>query len=322
MDGLVADTRKTRKGRTATAQRGRNEVGNDLNFLEFFLQVVSGGRLSLSVDPIGGLLDGVQEHVLVFGVQLVIETLRVAGLGLGLEIVDVGRQGVESFDALLLNFVLSGKFLSSRNHAVNLLCEWPLLVGDGDRLRFTGAAALIGGENPHDTVGVDLECDLDLGNTTRGGADPGEFEPAEEIVLLGQRMLTLEDLNRNGGLVVGGSGEDLTLAGGDDSVTGDELGHDTTSGLDTESDGVDIDDDDITEALITGEDTALNCGTIGNCLIRVDALGGLLSKIFLEDLLDLGDTSGTTDENYLHDMSVALDTTNRPEYSPIDILLP
>ncbi len=49
--------------------------------------------------------------------------------------------------------------------------------------------------------------------------------------------LALEDLDEHRVLVVGGSREDLRLLGGHDGVTGDELGHDTAVGLDTEGEG-------------------------------------------------------------------------------------
>ena len=210
---------------------------------------------------------------------------------MGLEAVDVGREGVECFDALLLCFVLCGEFLCFGNHTVNLLLAEMSLVGSGDL---------------HDTVGVDLERDLDLGNTTGSRRNVSELELAEKVVILGQRTFTLEDLDQDGGLVVGGSGDDLALAGRDDSVTGDKLGHDTTDGLDAESEGVYIDKDDITQALVAGEDTTLNGGTVGNDLIRVDTLGGLLPEVLLEELLDLGDTSGTTNENDLKYTSARL----------------
>ena len=100
--------------------------------------------------------------------------------------------------------------------------------------------------------------------------------------------------------VVGGGREDLGLLGGDDSVTGNELGHDTTSGLDTEGKGVDINEDNTTERLVTAEDTTLDGSTVSNSLIRVDSLRGLLAtEIFLEELLDLRDTGRTTDEDNL-----------------------
>ena len=163
--------------------------------------------------------------------------------------------------------------------------------------------SLVGGRDLHDTVGVNLEGDLDLRNTAGSRGDAGKLELAEKVVVLGHRALTLEDLDEDGGLVVGGGREDLGLLGGDDSVAGDELGHDTTGGLNTESKGADIDEDDIGGTLSTGENTTLDSGTVGNSLIGVDALGGLLAtEEFLEELLNLGDTGRTTDKDDLIDI--------------------
>lgn len=101
--------------------------------------------------------------------------------------------------------------------------------------------------------------------------------------------------------VISGGREDLTLLGGNDSVTGNELGEDSASGLDTESKRAHVDKDEILGTLFTGKNTTLNGGTMSDSLVGVDTLGGLLStEIFLEELLDLGDTSGTTDENDLY----------------------
>jgi len=101
-------------------------------------------------------------------------------------------------------------------------------------------------------------------------------------------------------LVISGSREDLRLPGGDDSVTGNELGEDSTGGLNTESERADIDEDDISGSFGTREDTTLDGSTISDGLIRVDSLGRLLAtEVLLEELLDLGDTSRTTNENDL-----------------------
>lgn len=91
----------------------------------------------------------------------------------------------------------------------------------------------------------------------------------------------------------------LALASGNNGVARNKLGHDTTSGLNTKCEGVDIDEDDVAEGLVTREDSTLDGSTVGNSLIRVDALGRLLVEILLEKLLNLGDTSGTTNENDL-----------------------
>jgi len=303
---LIVIAIRRRRGSTAV-QLGRNGVGDVLDLLEFLLEVIRGSRLTLGIDPLGGFLDGVQERLLVIGIQFATETLRVTELGLEAE--DVRREGVEGFDALLLGFVLCGKLLSLGDHAVNLLLgETTLLVGDGNRFGFT--STLVGSGNLHDTVGVDLERDLDLGNTAWRGRNASELKLAEEVVVLGHGTFTLEDLDQDGGLVIGGGGEDLTLAGGDDGVTGNELGHDTTGGLDTESERVDIDEDDITQALVASEDTTLNGSTISNSLIRVDALGRLFSEVFLEELLDLGNTGRTTNEDDLQDTLMGFTTTD------------
>jgi hypothetical protein len=136
------------------------------------------------------------------------------------------------------------------------------------------------------------------------------------LLSLVREMFTLEDLDQDSGLVVGRSGEDLTLAGRDDSVAGDELGHYTASGFDTESERSDINKDNITQALIASEDTTLNGSTIGDGLIGVNSLGSLLSKVLLEELLNLGDTSGTADENDLQGMSVGFATIDFQENTP------
>ena len=48
--------------------------------------------------------------------------------------------------------------------------------------------------------------------------DVGEVELAKLVVVLGHGPLSLEHLDGDSVLVVGGSGEDLKLLGGDDGV--------------------------------------------------------------------------------------------------------
>lgn len=115
----------------------------------------------------------------------------------------------------------------------------------------------------------------------------------------------------------------LALPGGDDGVTGNELGEDTAGGLDTEGEGADIDEDDVGGAFSAGEDTTLDGSTVGDGLIGVDTLGGLLAaEVLLEELLDLGDTGRTTDEDDLERQS-AFECSAGNGYSTdlIDILL-
>lgn len=105
-------------------------------------------------------------------------------------------------------------------------------------------------------------------------------------------------MDKDHGLVISCSREDLGLAGRDDSVTGDELCHDASSSLNTKGQGVNIHENDLRGTFVSREDTTLDSSAKGNSLIRVDTLGGLLAaKELLKECLDLRDTSGTTDEN-------------------------
>lgn len=63
--------------------------------------------------------------------------------------------------------------------------------------------------------------------------------------------------------------------------------------------GVDIDKEDIAERFVTSEDTTLDSCTVGNSLVGVDTLRRLLVEVLLQELLDLGDTGGATNENDL-----------------------
>jgi hypothetical protein len=100
--------------------------------------------------------------------------------------------------------------------------------------------------------------------------------------------------------VIGGGREDLGLLGGNDGVTGDQLGEDSASSFDTESKGADVNKDDVFGSFFTREDTTLNSSAVGDSLVGVDSLRGLLaSKELLKELLDLGDTSGTANKNDL-----------------------
>jgi hypothetical protein len=92
----------------------------------------------------------------------------------------------------------------------------------------------------------------------------------------------------------------LGFPGRNDSVTGDQLGHDTTSGLNTEGERANIDEDNVGSAFGTRKDTTLDSSTVSNSFIRVDSFGGFLAtEVLFEELLDLGNTGGSTDENNL-----------------------
>ena len=153
-----------------------------------------------------------------------------------------------------------------------------LVVGDGD-LVFT-SGGLLTGRDVQDTVGIDVEGDLDLWHAAGCGWDAGQLELSEQIVVLGHGTLSLVDLDQYTGLVVGVGGEGLSGLGGDGGVTLDEGGHHTASGLDTEGQRGDVEEQQVLDLLrlVTVEDGSLYGSTVSNSLIRVDALVQLLQK--------------------------------------------
>ena len=188
-------------------------------------------------------------------------------------------------------------------------------VGDSDLVGLSGA--LLDSGDVEDTVGINIEGDLDLRNTTRRRGDTGKLELSEQVVVLRASTLTLEDLDQHTRLVVGEGREDLGLLGGDSGVALDQGRHDTASSLDTNGQRRDVQEQDLAGGLagsVTREDSSLDGSTVGNSLIGVDGLVGLLAVEEVGDhLLDLGDTGGTTDQDDLVDgrlvsLSVAEDT--------------
>ena len=146
-------------------------------------------------------------------------------------------------------------------------------------------------------------------NTTGCGRDTSKLELAEKVVILRQGTFSLVDLNGDGGLVIRGGREGLGLLGGDDGVTWDDLCEDSTSGLDTEGQRADVDEEDVASAFFAGENTTLESGSTSYCFIGVDSLGRFFAveEIF-EKGLDLGDTSGTTNKDDLKTPKVSIST--------------
>ena len=221
----------------------------------------------------------------------------------GAEGVGVVLQTVLGLDLLGGFVILSLELLGVLDHTVDIgLGETSLVVGDGDLVDLVGALVL--GRDVQDTVGINIEGNLNLGNTTGSGGDTSQIELAEQVVVLGELTLTLEDLDGDSWLVIGVGGEGVGGLGGDGGVTVDEVGHDTASGLNTERQGGDIQQQEVGQTTLgdTSQNGGLDGSTVGDGLIRVDGLAQLLTvEEVLEERLDLGDTSGTTDQDNIVD---------------------
>jgi hypothetical protein len=124
-------------------------------------------------------MGGITYSLLVIIIDLATETFLIVDLVLEGE--SVVLESVSGLYALLGGFVLISVLFGLLDHTVDfVLSEAALVVGDGDRLLVAGA--LVGGGDLEDSVGVKLERDLDLRNTTGRGGDIGEFELSEVVV--------------------------------------------------------------------------------------------------------------------------------------------
>merc|ERR1719218_260362 len=237
-----------------------------------------------------------------------------------LHLVAVRLKGVLGVDALLGLGVLLRELLGLGDHAVDvLLRETALVVSDGNVGLLATSTLVLGGDVEH-TVGVNVEGHLDLRDTTRGRGDSSELELAEHVVVLGAGPFTLVDLDQHTGLVVGVGGEGLRLLGWHSSVTRDKSSHDTASGLETEGQRGDVEEEEVGLASgATGEHTSLDSSTIGDSLVRVDGAARLLAVEERGDkLVDLRHAGGPTNhDNLVHrplvNLGVAEDLLDRLE---------
>ncbi len=141
------------------------------------------------------------------------------------------------------------------------------------------ARAQILRRNVHNAVRVDIERHLNLRNAARRRGDAVQMEGAQRFVVARKFALALQHIHLNGGLIVGGGGEDLALLGGDGGVAVDDLGAHAAHRLDAEAERGNVQQQ---QALhVAAQNAALNGGADGNALVRVDALAGLgLHKVF------------------------------------------
>ena len=205
---------------------------------------------------------------------------------------------VGGLDSSLALLVLLGVLLGVLNHLLDLGLGETGAGGNGDGLVLVGGLVL--GVDVDDGIGINVEGNLDLGNTTVGRGDTDKLEVAEHLVVLDELTLTLEDLDLDGGLEISSGGEDLGLLGGNSGVAVDQTSEDTTEGLDTEGEGSDIEEEKVLD--LTGEDGTLDSGTDGNSLIGVDGLGRVTAEDGLDGLGNLGHAGHTTNEDDLLDV--------------------
>lgn len=259
------------------------------------------GRRVLDLQLAHSLAEGLLDSLLLAALEL----QRHCGVGDDLlNAADVGLELLLGLEALAESVIGGLELLGVADHGLNLSRgQLTNRVGNGD----VGAAArgLLGGSDLQDTVDIDLEDDLENGLTGAHGGDGSQSELSKGGVVLAVDTLALVDGELNGLLVIGNSGEGSLLDGRHGLTTADNGGEDVALHGDTQGQGNDIQKEEVRgigRGGLAGEDTGLDGGTVGDSLIGVDALLELLAvEVVRQQLLDLGDTGRTTDEDDLVD---------------------
>jgi hypothetical protein len=206
--------------------------------------------------------------------------------------------------------------LSIGNHALDILISQTTLVGLD--LSVGGSTSdLVSGTDVEDTVGIQLESNLDLGLSLAGSLDTGNFELSQLVVGSGNGTLTLEDNNINLGLVVIASGVFSAHGARNGGVSGDKHRHHSALKLNSEGKRGNIEEDQVgdntgkvsTSAGTTGlEDGSLHGSSESNSLIGVHRLAKLDAVIEVRDqgILDGRNTGGSSDKDDISD-GISLD---------------
>ncbi|EAV43575.1 putative NAD-specific glutamate dehydrogenase encoded in antisense gene pair with dnaKJ [Stappia aggregata IAM 12614] len=214
--------------------------------------------------------------------------------------------GMDQRFALVLGFhqflpllVLIGMGFSVLDHLVDVAVAEAAGGLDADLLFLAGALVLCG--HVDDTVGVDVEGDLDLRNTTRCRRQADQVELTEDLVVRSHFTLTLEDADGHGRLIVFSGREHLALLGRDRRVAVDQTGEDTAKRFDAERQRGHVEQQNVLDVAL--QNTGLDRGTHGHDFVRVHTLVRLLAEEGLHGFLDLRHAGHAADQNHFVDFT-------------------
>ena len=91
-------------------------------------------------------------------------------------------------DLFLTGLVFGSVLLSLADSLVDVVLAQVSGSGDGDVSLLAGAQVLSG--DLYDAVGIDVEGDFDLGNTTGSRSDAAQLETAQSLVVLPTALVT------------------------------------------------------------------------------------------------------------------------------------
>merc|ERR1711953_94470 len=136
-------------------------------------------------------------------------------------------QAIFGFNLLLVLLIFGTVLLCLLYHAVDLRLRKPAFFIRNSNL-ICLATCLVLGRHIEDAICVDVESNLNLGDTTRGWRNPIKVEFPQQVVILCHRTLTFKHLDEHSWLIVCVSRECLAFLCWDSSISLNELRHDAS----------------------------------------------------------------------------------------------
>mmetsp|Transcript_19666 Transcript_19666/g.43001 ORF Transcript_19666/g.43001 Transcript_19666/m.43001 type:complete len:184 (+) Transcript_19666:184-735(+) len=130
---------------------------------------------------------------------------------------------------------------------------------------------------------------------------------AQEVVVFCHSPFALEDLDQHSRLIVCIGREGLALLCRDSRIALNEFRHHTPCRLQAHGQGRHVQQQQVLylRRAFARQDSCLNCGSKGDCLIGVDGFAWLLPiKELLDHRLHFRDTRGTSDQHHLVHISL------------------
>ncbi len=164
-------------------------------------------------------------------------------------------------------------------------------------LLLAGAQILSG--HVHDTVGINIESNLNLGHTSPCGRNPIQTELPQGLIVSRKLSLTLYHIDVHSGLVVSRSRENLAVLGRNRRIPLNQSGGHAAHGLDGQGQRRHVQKQNIACAGIARQLAALYGSADGNALVRIQRLAGLFARDLSHLILHRGNTGRTAHQQHL-----------------------
>lgn len=244
-----------------------NWVVNILEFLSLLVILVL-GSISIGMQPLLELFTFRVDLLFLLFRNLVFDSLV---FDHRLDLIDVLLEVVLGFNLLLSLLIGLSVFLSLLDESINfLLRKSSFLVRNGDVRSLTSSLVL--SSNSENTIGIKIERNFNLRNSSWSRSDTIEVELTQQMVISSHWSFSFENLNLDTWLVISIGGENLSLLNRNGSVSLDEFSHDTSSSLNTQRQWSNIQKQQLIKVLsfILVENSSLNSCSVSNGFVRID----------------------------------------------------